>query len=489
VRVVAGVDSSTQSTTVLLRDADNGRIISVGRSAHPATHPPTSEQAPDDWWAAFTTALAAARKAGNVEPDDIVAISIAAQCHGLVVLDAAGGIIRPAKLWNDTTSALQATALAARFGRDVLIRRLGSLPTAAFTITKLAWLASNEPENFARMAYALLPHDWLTYRLCGRRVTDRSDASGTGYFDAVENSYITEFLRSIDPDRDWISQLPEVLAPDEAAGPIIPAVAAELGVARDAVIAAGSGDQHAGAIGLGARPGDMVWVLGTSGVVYGLSESPVADPSGVVNCVADAAGGFQPLICTLNSTKVTDAIGRVLGAGHDELSDLALAAPRSPERPVFATYLDGERTPDLPAARGVISGIHSSLSREHVALAAFEGVVNGLLRGQDALLALGVPSSGRLIAIGGGANSPAYLQTIADFNRRDVHITAAVEAVAAGAAVQAATVLHGVKIQTIRDSWAPEFTIASHPRPERTDEIVRRYERTADFAARLGTTA
>ena len=489
-RVVAGVDSSTQSTTVLLRDADTGLILSVGRAAHPPTFPPVSEQVPRDWWTALVAAVADARHAADVQPEDIVAISVAAQCHGLVALDTNGAVIRPAKLWNDTTSAPQATDLIAEFGSNELVERLGSVPTASFTITKIAWLAAHEPENFAKMAYILLPHDWLTYRLSGRMVTDRSDASGTGYYDATHNRYDTEFLASIDADRDWDANFPAVLAPSEAAGQILPDVADELGVSRNAVIGAGSGDQHAGAVGLGARPGDLVWVLGTSGVVYGISETPVFDSTGIVNCVADATGGFQPLICTLNSTKVTDAIGRLLGVDHDELSRLALSAVRSAERPVFAPYLDGERTPNFPTARGAISGLDSGLSREQLALAAYEGVVIGLLRGQDALLALGIPASGRLIAIGGGANSPAYLQTIADYTQREVHVTTASEAVASGAAVQAASVLLGSSIQQVRDAWAPDFEVISRPRDGGSiDEVIARYASTAGFAAHLGSGA
>lgn len=486
-RVVAGVDSSTQSCTVLLRNADTGEILSVGRAAHPPTFPPVSEQDPTDWWRALVSAFASARSQAGIVAADIVAISVAAQCHGLIALDEADAVIRPAKLWNDTTSAPQSARLEATFGRDDLIDTLGSLPTAAYTITKIAWLAEHEPQNFARMASILLPHDWLTFRLTGNKVTDRSEASGTGYFNATTNVWDDRFLRWIDATRDWAALLPEVLAPNGSAGVVLPGVAAELGVSPDAVVGAGAGDQHASAIGLGARVGDLVFVLGTSGVVFGLTDTAIADRSGIVQCVANATGGFQPLICTLNSTKVTDAIGRLLGVDHGELSDLALAAERTADRPVFAAYLDGERTPNFPDARGVLSGLGADVSREQLALAAFEGVVLGLVRGQQMMTSVGVSTSGRLIAIGGGAKSPAYLQIIADFTGSDVLVTDQTEAVAAGAAVQAAAVLLGSSVERIRDEWAPDFRVAARPRDGgEADAVTRRYLATAEFSSSLG---
>ena len=486
-RVVAGIDTSTQSTTVLLRDADTGVVLGVGRSPHPPTSPPVSEQDPADWWSALVAAFASARAEGGVAAEQIVGISVAGQCHGLVALDEHGGVIRKAKLWNDTTSAPQAAALERQFGVERLMNRLGSLPPAAFTITKIAWLAEHEPDNFARLATVLLPHDWLTFRMTGNRVTDRSEASGTGYFDATTDEYEYEFLRWIDADRDWERMLPTVLGPADSAGTVLPEIAAELGVSPDAVVGAGAGDQHAGAIGLGASHGDIVYVLGTSGVVYGISDTPVIDPAGLVNCVAGAAGGFQPLICTLNATKVTDAFARLLGVTHQELSDLALAAPRTTDRPVLAAYLDGERTPNLPEARGALSGFGSDISREQFALAAFEGVALGLLRGEQALVGLGMPDSGRLLVIGGGSKSEAYLQVISDLTGRDVQIVDEAEAVAAGAAVQAAAVLRGDDIAQIRDAWAPSTTPVASPRTDPSaPAVAERYDLTAQFAGAAG---
>lgn len=480
--VVAGVDSSTQSTKVVLRDAHTGTFLGTGSAPHSPTFPPVSEQDPHEWWNALVRAMAIAREDAGVDPSDIRAISVAAQCHGLVALDAANKVIRPAKLWNDTSSSPEVEELTALIGADQWIKRVQSLPTAAFTVSKIFWLARHEPESFSQMTAVLLPHDWLTFKLTGRFVTDRSDASGTGYYDASRDEYDIDVLRLIDADRDWSAQLPTVLQPSEAAGEILPGIAAELGVSTQAVVGAGAGDQHAGAIGLGARPGDSVFVLGTSGVVYTVSTESVADVAGIVDGVADAAGGFLPLICTLNAAKVTDAMVKLLGTDHNGLGELALSAPRTVDRPVFAAFLDGERTPNLPNARGVISGLTAGLSREQFALAAYEGVVFGLVRGMRAIAALGVPHNGRLIAIGGGSASAAYLQVIADTTGRSVHVPAGPDVVAAGAAVQAAAVLHRRTIGEQRDLWAPETVVAAEPRPDPTlDKVWQRYITTAHW--------
>ena len=479
-KIVAGVDSSTQSTTVLLRDLATGRIVGSGRSPHPATTPPVSEQDPHTWWHALVAAMQQARDAAGVDADAIVAIAVAAQCHGLVALDANGDVIRPAKLWNDTTSSPEVTELVERIGAETWISRVGSLPTAAFTASKALWLARHEPESFARMRTMLLPHDWLTYRLTGRFVTDRSEASGTGYYDTQTGEYALEILALIDPDRDWSAQLPDVLAPSQPAGRVLPAVAAELGIAADAIVGAGAGDQHAGAVGLGVRPGDTVFSLGTSGVVYAVSPEPVVDLTGIVNCVADATGGYQPLVCTLNAAKVTDAVARLLGVDHGELGRLAAEAPRTADRPVFAAYLDGERTPNLPDARGVLAGLGSDVTREQLALAAYEGVVFGLVRGLEVITGHGINQTGKVIAVGGGAQSPTYVQAIADIIGRPVETAADIEIVAAGATVQAAAVLRGVPITEQRDTWAPSTHLAATPRVDPTLPAVRaRYTTTA----------
>ncbi|AXG81657.1 xylulokinase [Streptomyces paludis] len=460
--LVAGVDSSTQSCKVELRARDDGRLMGSGSAPHPPATPPASEQDPGAWWDAFVLAFSAAVRDAGAAPGDVSAISVAAQCHGLVVLDAHDEVIRPAKLWNDTTSTPELLELRARIGDAALIRRTGSLPTAAFTLSKIAWLARHEPHAFARVRRILLPHDYLTFRLTGRAVTDRSEASGTAYYDAAENRYLTEHLDLV-ADADWLPMLPAVLGPDEPAGEVTPAALDALGLRGPVLVGAGGGDQHAAALGLGMVPGDLMYSFGTSGVVMGVSEQPVHDPEGFVDGVADMADGYVPLVSTLNAAKVTDTFARLLGVGHEELSRLALRAPALERRPVMAAYLDGERKPNRPAARGLLSGITSHTTREQLARAAYEGVVFGLYAGQGHLERSAVPTSGRVLAVGGGARSAAYTQLLADTVRRPVLLADAAEATARGAAVQAAAVATGTPVVSVRDAWAPPTRVAAEP--------------------------
>ena len=447
--LVVGVDSSTSGTKVEVRDADTGKPWGSGRHPHPPTTPPRSEQDPAEWWGALVQAF---HQAGRYQA---AALSVAGQQHGLVALDADGRVVRPAKLWNDTESAPQSAALVDALGAAEWAAATGSVPPASFTITKLAWLAEHEPESFARLATVLLPHDFLTWKLTGRAVTDRGDASGTGYWSPREGRWRTDLLRLVDDGRDWSSVLPLVLSPTEAAGPLMPAAAMPLGLdGTDVVVAPGTGDNMAAALGIGLRAGDVAVSLGTSGTVFAVSAQPTADPTGAVAGFASADGRFLPLVCTLNATKVTDAIGRLLGLDANALDATAMAAPPGAGGLVLLPYLDGERTPNRPDATGLLSGIRSDLSREQLARAAFEGVVCGLLDGLDALTDAGVDTSGRLFLVGGGARSLAYQRVLADLAQREVIVPdPSAEHVAVGAAVQAAAVLANADLQGVVDGW------------------------------------
>jgi xylulokinase len=468
--IVAGVDSSTQSCTVELRDADTGALLARGRRPHPATFPPVSEQQPADWWTAFSGALHNALTAADLDARSIDAISVGAQCHGLVAMGATGEVLRPVKLWNDTTSSPQAAALVERFGIEWCVRTLGSAPTAAFTITKLAWMAEHEPHLLRQVRSICVPHDWLTFKLTGRHVTDRSDASGTGYF-GVQGTWLPELLTEfVSPDLDWSAALPTVLGPSEAAGVVSRSIADELGLRTDVVVGPGAGDQHAGAVGLGLAEGEVLYSLGTSGVVISVAKHAVVDLSGLVNSVADATGGFLPLVCTLNCTKVTDTFTSLLGVDHDGLAALALAAPMESNRPVLAAYFDGERSPNRPNARGMMANLSNETTREQLALAAFEGVLLGLVAGHEVIRQSGAPANGRVVVAGGGAKSLAYRQILADLLDAPVQVLDAPEATARGACVQAAAVLGNRDIRSVRDEWHPAVLATSTPRtPKRTD--------------------
>ena len=440
--LVVGVDSSTSACKVQVRDAETGTVVSSARAPHPATTPPRSEQHPRDWEEAFHLACAAARVGSVFRP---VALSVGAQQHGLVVLDHEGEVLRPAKLWNDTESAQDTEELLAELagGRAAWAEACGSVPLPAFTVTKLRWLRRCEPETLRRTAAVMLPHDWLTFRLTGRRVTDRGDASGTGYWSPAGSRYRVDLLEElVDAGVDWESALPEVLFPRTAAGEWLPG---------GALVGPGTGDNMAAALGLGLRPGDLALSLGTSGTAFTVSEQPSADPNGTVAGFADATGRFLPLVCTLNATKVTDAVRRLLGVDQERFDELALEAPSGASGLVLVPHLDGERTPNRPAATGTLTGLRSDVTPAQLARAAVEGVVCNLLEGADALGWEG--REGRVFLIGGAAQSAAYRRTVADLTGRPVLVPSEGELVAAGAAVQAAAVHLGCDFAQVSEAW------------------------------------
>jgi xylulokinase len=442
--LVAGVDSSTQSCKVVVRDLETGAVVRTGR----ASHPDGTEVDPAAWWEAL---LAAVADAGGLE--DVAAISIGGQQHGMVVLDSGGEIIRPALLWNDTRSAQAALDLITEVGAAEFARRTGSVPVASFTITKLRWLADTEPENAARVAAVALPHDWLTWRLRGfgpdnpmltELTTDRSDASGTCYFDPITNDYDYELLNRAlrfqnSGDRPAVI-LPKVLNPGEVAGHVghSPEFRKE-----QVVIGVGAGDNAGAALGLGAEGGDVVVSIGTSGTVFAVTDTPSQDATGTVAGFADAAGGYLPLVATLNAARVLDAMSRLLGLTHAELGQLALAAEPGSGGAVLHPYFEGERTPNLPDATATLSGLTlASSSRENLARASIEGMLCGLADGLDAVLNQGVVAK-RLLLIGGAAQNPAVSAIAAQVFSVPVAVPQPAEYVALGAAVQAGWALTG----------------------------------------------
>lgn len=437
--VVCGVDASTQSCTVELRDATDGRLLGRGRAGHPPVTPPVAEQDPAAWWAALTAARAEALDAardevGTASPPPPEATYVAAQQHGLVVTDAAGVPLRPAKLWCDTTTAPDAAWLRDRLpgGPSAWAAACGTVPVASLSITKLSWLHRCEPETFRRMERVMLPHDWLAWRLGGPWCTDRGDASGTGWWSPAEGRYRPDLLAVVDDGRDWDALLPPVAAPEAATG---------------------TGDNMAAALGAALEPGDVLVSLGTSGVVCARSVTPVADPTGAVAGFADATGGFLPLVCTLNATKVTDALARLLGVDHAGLDRLARDAPPGAGGLVLVPHFDGERTPDRPDATGTLRGLRSDVTPAQVARAGFEGVLCGLLDALDALDAVGVRTDGRLVVTGGGARSAAYRQLLADLAGRPVEVPAEPDLAPLGAAVAAAARAAGVPVAAVTAAW------------------------------------
>ncbi|MYS80646.1 xylulokinase [Embleya scabrispora] len=451
--LVAGVDSSTQSCTVLVCDADTGAVVRHGRAPHPAG----TEVHPHAWWQALGRAI---EDAGGLA--DVAAVGIAGQQHGLVCLDEDGEVVRDALLWNDTRSAGAAADLVRELGGPkAWADAVGSVPVASFTVTKLRWLAEHEPAAAARVAAVCLPHDYLTWRLTGSRdpadlVTDRGDASGTGYWSPSTRAYREDLLRSA---FGRVPVLPRVLAPDGAAG----------STAGGAMVSAGTGDNMAAAMGLGAAAGDLVISLGTSGTAYAPTPVAVADPTGTIAGFADATGQFLPLVCTLNAARVLDAAARMLGVDHDRLAALALSAPPGADGLVLVPYLEGERTPNLPDATGAVHGLSGhNAAPGHLARAAVEGMLCGLADALDALATAGVAGE-RVILTGGAARSPAVAAIAPALFERPVVLPEPAEYVALGAARQALWALNP-------GGGPPPARVIAHTemRPDRSDAAVRR---------------
>jgi xylulokinase len=455
VTLVAGVDSSTQSCKVVIRDLVSGALVRSGR----ASHPNGTEVHPDHWFAALTEAI---KDAGGF--DDVSAVSIGGQQHGMVLLDVDGRVIREALLWNDTRSSGAATEIIEHFGAERIVELTGSLPVASFTSTKVFWVSRNEPQNAARIAAVCLPHDWLTWRLAGygpigesekgpdlnALATDPSDASGTGYFNPSTGEYVAEVWQFI---LGRMPILPRVIKPGSWA----------FEAADRFNLAGGAGDNAAAGLGLGASLGDVVVSLGTSGTVFAVTDVFAKDSTGTVAGFASASSSYLPLVCTLNAARIMDSFASLLSVNHEEFGQLALAANAGAEGLVVVPYFEGERTPNLPQAKGAVLGLTlSNNRRENLARAAIEGMLCGLADGLEVLLAQGVACK-RVLLIGGAAANAAVQKIASEIFGVPVDVPNLGEYVADGAARQAAWALTGAN-----PSWDVSMlaTISSDPRPE-----------------------
>jgi xylulokinase len=475
--LVVGVDCSTQATKVLAVDSHTGEVVSVGRAPHEVSGAGGARETdPEQWWDALRLALAETGRAGEVD-----AISVAGQQHGLVVTGSDGRPLRPAILWNDTRSAVQAAELrAALGGPDWWAEQIGVVPVPSFTATRWAWLRAHEPDAAAAAAAVRLPHDFITERLCGRAVTDRGDASGTAWWSTRDERYADEVLDLVDLDR---SLLPEVLGPVETAGDVAPGAAAQLGLRAGALVGPGTGDNMGAALGLGAAPGEPVVSLGTSGTAYAVMEERAVDPTGTVAGFADAGGRFLPLAATLNATQAVDRFAGWLGLERD------MAAERT--EAVVLPYLDGERTPDLPRAAGMVAGLRHGTTREEILLAAYEGATASLIEalGELSRQGSGLDPVAPVILIGGGARGPVWQRVVARLSGRQVLVPKADELVALGAAAQAATCLDGEPPAEVARRWDTRSGVTLDPPAEPDEETLARIRsvRAATLALHQGS--
>lgn len=449
---VLGIDSSTQSCKSVLVDAETGEVRDLRR----APHPDGTQVDPRAWRRALTETCV------DLLPR-AAAVAVAGQQHGMVALDADGEVVRPAMLWNDTSSAPQARRLIDEMGGPQRCAdAVGTVMVASLTASKLRWMRDNEPKNAARTAHVLLPHDYLTWHLggCKEMTTDHGDASGTGYYSTSDRAFVPALAtRAL----GQAVNLPRVADPSETVGETM----------HGAPIGAGTGDNMAAALGLGLRPGDVCLSIGTSGVASAVADRSVHDGSGLVAGFADATGRYLPLACTLNGARVLELGARLLGVDHEEFGRLALSAKPAANGVCVLPYLDGERTPNRPDANGVIRGLTTSTSREDLARGLVEGLLCSMRDAVAALEAVTGVATRRILLIGGGAQSEAVRRIAPQVFGVGVDVPEAGEYVALGAARQAVWALRG-------DANPPEWKGASFTTYD-ADPQPQIYERYAEL--------
>jgi xylulokinase len=438
--ITIGIDCGTQSLKTVALDGDSGKVIASASKAYglveglPAGH---LEQDPAIWWDALEETVQKVLADLGSRKAEVVGIGVSGQQHGFVPLDANHQVIRPAKLWCDTSTAAQCDEIRAKLGgREKTIALAGNDILPGFTAPKILWLKQNEPANFAKLAHVALPHDFLNLRLTGTLRMEFGDASGTALLDFRTRRWSSEVCAAI--DENLLSKLPPVGSSTEPVGKLLPALATAWGLSSDVIISAGGGDNMMAAIGTGnIRPGTVTASLGTSGTIFACAPQPVIDPQGEIAAFCDSADHWMPLLCTMNVTVATEAFRNLFGWDHELMDREVSSVPAGSEGLVFLPYLQGERTPNLPDGCGVLHGMNTSnLTPAHMARAAMEGVTLGMAYGLRRMESLGLkPSEIRLT--GGGSKSPAWRQILADIFGYPVVTMQSAEGAALGAAIQA----------------------------------------------------
>jgi D-xylulose kinase len=426
-----GFDVGTQGTKGLVIDAAARRVVARASSAYGLIEglpPGHAEQHPSTWERALREVTASLAREADLSR--LAGLGVSGQQHGCVVLDDAGEVVRPAKLWCDTSTASEAEVLSRAFGHAV---------PAGFTASKVLWLIRREPESWSRAEFVMLPHDWVNFRLTGLATAEPGDASGTGWLDVRERRWSARSMSAIDPA--LARKVPPLIESGEVAGELTEAGAKWLGLPREtvgALVATGGGDNMMSAIGSGAtREGVAVLSLGTSATVFGHSRRPVVDPRGAIAAFCDSTGGWLPLLCVMNATGVLEEVRGAFGAGLETLTAEAERVEPGCGGATFVPYLMGERVPDLPRASGTLHGLRpGSLARGVLFRAALEGVALNLALGVERLRELGLAVDS-VRAVGGGARNPLWRSILADCFRASVTPLAEPESAALGAALQA----------------------------------------------------
>ena len=438
--LLIGIDSGTQSTKALVVDAKDGRVLGSGSQAYdliPNLPPGAKEQHPHTWRDATAAAIRQALRNAKVGRDEVKAVGVSGQQHGFVPLDKNGEVIRPAKLWCDTSTAVECDDITAALGGPKkTIKTLGNAVLPGFTASKILWLKKNEPKNFAKLATVLLPHDYLNYWLTGERVMEYGDASGTALLDVRKRKWAKPALAAI--DAELADKLPPLISSDQPAGKLQSATAHLLGLQPGVLVSAGGGDNMMGAIGTGnTRPGIVTASFGTSGTIYACADKPVVDSEGEIAAFCDSTNRWLPLLCTMNVTVATEMMRLDFEYSHEQFESKAGQVPPGANGLLLLPYLEGERTPNVPDGTGVMIGINKrTFSASHYCRAAMEGVTLGMNYGLRRLAELGVNAK-QIRATGGGAKSKLWRQIMADVFNAEVVTLKVSEGAAYGAALQA----------------------------------------------------
>jgi xylulokinase len=435
-----GIDSGTQSTKVLVVDGNSGKVLASAAEAYDLISglpPGAKEQHPHTWREAAAKSIKKALKAAKATASEVRAIGVSGQQHGFVPLDKEGEVIRPAKLWCDTsTSAECEEMMAALGGLKPTLKALGNAVLPGFTASKILWLKKHEPKNFERLATILLPHDYLNFWLTGKAVMEYGDASGSALLDVRKRKWSEAVLKTI--DNDLGSKLPTLISSEQPSGYLQPSTAKALGLGVDVLVSAGGGDNMMGAIGTGnTREGVITASFGTSGTIYACSEKPVVDPRGEIAAFCDSTNRWLPLLCTMNVTVATEMIRDCFGWDVARLDNTIAKTPAGSEGVLLLPYLEGERTPNVPAGTGVFLGVNQRTCKPgNLARAAMEGATLGMNYGLRRLAELGVKPT-QIRATGGGAKSKVWRQIMADIFNAEVVTLKVSEGAAYGAALQA----------------------------------------------------
>jgi xylulokinase len=471
-----GIDSGTQSTKALLADGNTGKILATSSHPTPLIEGLPSgfkEQHPESWFEAVKITIKDVLDKSGIGPENVKGIGVSGQQHGFVPLDKSGDVIRPAKLWCDTSTAPQCEKILEKVGGiDKCIELVGNGVPPGFTASKILWLKENEPENYAKLHTVLLPHDYINFRLTGEKKMEWGDASGTSLMDVKSRKWCDELINAIDPDLK--DKLPSLFDSKDPVGLILPEIAEEFGFSWDLFVSAGGGDNMMGAIGTGnVKPGIVSASLGTSGTIYACNDKPVIDPKGEIAAFCDSTGNWLPLLCVMNVTVSTEFIRKSFNMTYDNLEKAVKATPPGADGLMLLPYFEGERTPNVPEGCGVWFGINSKTQNPiHMARAAMEGATMTMNYGLNRLRELGISAS-EIRVTGGGSKSATWRQILADIFNAEVVAMANAEGAAYGGALQARWVYaqkegEKINLEGLAEKWVKvDESTRRKPDPER----------------------